>query len=82
MLDFSDRDRWQNTFVRFLDEPRASGIRLRVLVNSIGGIRGNCFAFSRMSERDPIVMAKTIKTIDEKATFPSALTHALLPQLL
>jgi 17beta-estradiol 17-dehydrogenase / very-long-chain 3-oxoacyl-CoA reductase len=79
VLDVSQRDDWQDKFKEFVSELKTWEINLKVLVNNVGGSGGNFFAFDRMTERDPDAI---IKTIDVNATFPTAVTHILLPQLV
>lgn len=79
VLDVSQRELWQDGFKKFASELKTSAINLKVLVNNVGGSGGSFFAFDRMTERDPDAI---IKTIDVNATFPTAMTHALLPLLI
>ena len=78
VLDVSKRDLWQDVFNKFVADLRQSQINLKILVNNVGGTGGSFSAFDKMADRDP----EAIKTaIDVNATFPAAVTHALLPVL-
>lgn len=79
VLNVSQREHWQERFNNFTSELKASAINLKVLINNVGGSGGSFFAFDRMTDRDPDAI---IKTIDVNATFPTAITHAILPLLV
>lgn len=78
VLDASRRDDWTKCFSQLVKELEADKADLKILVNNVGGTGGSFNAFDKMGDRTADVIQSTI---DMNASFPAAITHALLPML-
>lgn len=78
VVNASQRENWTKAFSDLINELEADKADLKVLVNNVGGSGGSFNAFDKMADRDAKVI---LDTIDMNASFPAAITHALLPML-
>lgn len=69
---------WTKAFSELVEELENDKADLKILVNNVGGTGGTFNAFDKMRDRDAKVI---LDTIDMNASFPAAITHALLPML-